>query len=179
VFEDIDVSAFNGKHRPAFTQMMERLDETDAIVFLRFDRLSRSSVEAGQIAEACKAAGVNLVATDMNTDTTSAGGRFVYTVLAAAGEMEAGTTSERSEAMMAYKRKQGEWVGKVPFGWTLVASTSTATRNSKRDARVGGGFRPPRQVSVGRRRRMDRGSHRAEEANQHAVPGTFVGQRGR
>jgi DNA invertase Pin-like site-specific DNA recombinase len=120
VFEDIDVSAFNGKHRPAFTQMMDRLAETDAIVFWRLDRLSRSSVEAGQIAEACKAAEVNLVATDMNIDTTSAGGKFVYTVLAAAGEMEAGTTSERSKAMHAYKKAHGEPVGRVPFGWKRV-----------------------------------------------------------
>lgn len=118
-FEDIDVSAFNGRHRPAFTKMMSRLSEADALVFWKLDRLSRSSVEAGQIAEACKEAGVDLVATDMNIDTTSAGGRFVYTVLAAAGEMEAATTSERSKAMMRYKRERNEWVGRVPFGWRL------------------------------------------------------------
>jgi site-specific DNA recombinase len=73
-FEDIDVSAFNGTHRPGFMAMMDRLDETDALVFWRLDRLSRSTVEAGQIAEACKAAAVNLVATDMDIDTTTAGG---------------------------------------------------------------------------------------------------------
>jgi DNA invertase Pin-like site-specific DNA recombinase len=118
-FEDIDVSAFNGRHRPAFTKMMGRLGEVDALVFWKLDRLSRSSVEAGQIAETAKAANVDLVATDMNIDTTSAGGKFVYTVLAAAGEMEAATTSERSRAMMRYKRERNEWVGRVPFGWRL------------------------------------------------------------
>jgi hypothetical protein len=35
-------------------------------------------------------------------------------------ELEAGTTSERSRQMMAYKREREEWVGKVPFGWRLV-----------------------------------------------------------
>jgi site-specific DNA recombinase len=75
-FEDIDVSAFNGKHRPGFMAMMDRLDETDALVFWRLDRLSRSTVEAGQIAEQCKAAAVNLVATDMDIDTTTAGGKW-------------------------------------------------------------------------------------------------------
>jgi DNA invertase Pin-like site-specific DNA recombinase len=120
VFEDIDVSAFNGHHRPAFTQMMDRLVETDAIVFWKLDRLSRSTVQAGQIAEACQAAGVNLVATDMNIDTTSAGGKFVYNVLAAAGQMEADTTSERSKQMHAYKKAHNEPVGRVPFGWKRV-----------------------------------------------------------
>lgn len=119
-FEDIDVSAYNGHVRPAFSRMMSRLAETDALVFWKLDRLSRSSVEAGQVAEACKAAGVDLVATDMNIDTTSAGGRFVYTVLAAAGEMESAHISERSKAMLAYKREREEWVGRVPYGWRLV-----------------------------------------------------------
>src|SRR5215218_147454 len=70
VFEDIDVSAYNGNHRPQFERMMNRLGEVQAIVFWTLDRLSRSSVQAGQIAEACKAANVDLVATDMNIDTT-------------------------------------------------------------------------------------------------------------
>ena len=120
VFEDIDVSAFNGNHRPAFERMMGRLSETGAIVFWTLDRLSRSSVQAGQIAEACKAANVNLVATDMNIDTTSAGGRFVYDVLAAKGQMESATTGERSRAMVAYKRELGEPLGRVPYGWRRV-----------------------------------------------------------
>jgi DNA invertase Pin-like site-specific DNA recombinase len=120
VFEDIDVSAYNGNHRPAFERMMNRLGEVQALVFWTLDRLSRSSVQAGQIAEACKAANVNLVATDMNIDTTSAGGRFVYDVLAAKGQMESATTGERSRAMVAYKRELGEPLGRVPFGWRRV-----------------------------------------------------------
>jgi DNA invertase Pin-like site-specific DNA recombinase len=119
-FEDIDVSAFNGKHRPGFMAMMDRLDETDALVFWRLDRLSRSTVEAGQIAEACKAADVNLVATDMDIDTTTAGGKFIYTVLAAAATMESDRISERSKSMHAYKRQREEWAGRVPYGWRLV-----------------------------------------------------------
>jgi DNA invertase Pin-like site-specific DNA recombinase len=119
VYEDIDVSAFNGNHRPAFDAMMSRLADTDAIVFWKLDRLSRSSVQAGQIAEACKDAEVDLIATDMDIDTTTAGGKFVYTIMAAAGQMESDRISERSRAMMAYKREREEWVGKVPYGWRI------------------------------------------------------------
>ncbi len=118
-FEDIDVSAYNGRHRPSLERLMSRLGDFDAVVFWKLDRLSRSSVEAGQIAERCKAEGVDLVATDMNLDTTSAGGKFIYTVLAAAGEMESARISERSRSMMEYKRDRGEWVGKPPFGWRV------------------------------------------------------------
>ena len=118
-FEDIDVSAFNGRHRPGLDRLMSRLSDFDAIVFWKLDRLSRSSVEAGQIADRCKAEGVDLVATDMNLDTTSAGGKFIYTVLAAAGEMESARISERSRSMMAYKRERSEWVGRAPYGWKV------------------------------------------------------------
>jgi DNA invertase Pin-like site-specific DNA recombinase len=117
VFEDIDRSAYNGRHRPALDEMMRRLAETDAIVFWTLSRLSRSAIQSGEIARATKDAGVHLVATDMNIDTTSAGGTFVYQVLAAAAEMESETISERSRAMMAYKRQRDEWVGRVPYGW--------------------------------------------------------------
>jgi DNA invertase Pin-like site-specific DNA recombinase len=117
VFEDIDRSAYNGKHRPAFASMMSRLAETDAIVFWTLSRLSRSAIQSGEIARATKEAGVHLVATDMTIDTASAGGKFVYQVLAAAAEMESDTISERSRAMTAYKRSREEWLGRVPYGW--------------------------------------------------------------
>jgi DNA invertase Pin-like site-specific DNA recombinase len=119
-FEDIDVSAFNGKHRPGYTRMMSRLAEADVLVFWKLDRLTRSTVEAGHVASACKAAGVNLVATDMDIDTSTAGGEFIYDVLAAAAKMESGRISERSKSMHGYKRERGEWVGRPPFGWEVV-----------------------------------------------------------
>jgi DNA invertase Pin-like site-specific DNA recombinase len=123
IFEDIDRSAYNGRHRPAFDQMMHRLDQTDAIVFWTLSRLSRSAIQSGEIARACKDAGVHLVATDMTIDTASAGGKFVYQVLAAAAEMESDTISERSRAMTAYKKQRNEWLGRVPYGWHRVGKT--------------------------------------------------------
>jgi DNA invertase Pin-like site-specific DNA recombinase/polyhydroxyalkanoate synthesis regulator phasin len=119
LFEDIDVSAFNGNHRPGWSRLTDRLREFDAIVFWKLDRLSRSTVEAGQIAQACKDADVDLVATDMDIDTTSAGGRFIYTVLAAAGQMESDRLSERAKDMASHKHAEGEWIGRVPTGFML------------------------------------------------------------
>jgi DNA invertase Pin-like site-specific DNA recombinase len=136
VYEDIDVSAFNGHTRPAFDQMMSRLADVDAIVFWKLDRLSRSSVQAGQIAEACKVAEVDLVATDMDIDTTTAGGKFVYTIMAAAGQMESDRISERSRGMMAYKRERDEWVGRPPYGWRVVGKRLVRDREEQRVIRA-------------------------------------------
>jgi DNA invertase Pin-like site-specific DNA recombinase len=119
VYEDLDQSAYNGNHRPDFDAMMARLADVDAIVFWKLDRLSRSSVQAGEIAKACKDADVDLVATDMDLDTSTSGGKFIYTIMAAAGEMESDRISERSRGAMAYKREHDEWVGRPPYGWRV------------------------------------------------------------
>jgi DNA invertase Pin-like site-specific DNA recombinase len=120
VFSDIDVSAFNGKKRPAFNRMMASLADVDAIVFWRLDRLSRSVAEFARILEQTQAAGVQLVSTDQPIDTASAMGKAFVQISSVFAELEAGTTSERSRQMHAYKRERGEAVGRVPFGWCRV-----------------------------------------------------------
>jgi DNA invertase Pin-like site-specific DNA recombinase len=121
VFEDIDVSAFNGKRRPGFEGMMGRLAEVDAIVFWRLDRLSRSVAHFSKVLEETQAADVQLVSTDQPIDTASAMGKAFVQISSVFAELEAGTTSERSRQMMAYKHEMGEWVGRVPFGWRRKA----------------------------------------------------------
>ena len=119
-FEDIDQSAFNGHVRPAYDEMVTRLDDTDAIVFWRPDRLSRSVSDFSKLLDTCQKKKVALVSTDYPIDTSSAMGRAFVQITSVFAELEAGTTSERSRQMMAYKREHGEWVGRVPFGWRLV-----------------------------------------------------------
>jgi len=119
-FEDVDVSAFTGKERPAFEGMMGRLDEVDALVFWKLDRLTRSTVESGRIAQACKDAGVKMVSTDGDVDTDSAAGMFTYDILIAAAKFESARIAERSKSMHQYKREMGQPVGRVPYGWRRV-----------------------------------------------------------
>jgi site-specific DNA recombinase len=117
IFEDIDVSAFNGKRRPGFDRMMRRLPEAGAIVFWRLDRLSRSVLDFSKLLDDTQRAGIQLVSTDQPIDTSSAMGTAFVQMTAVFAQLEAGTLSERSRQMMAYKREKGEPVGRVPFGW--------------------------------------------------------------
>lgn len=119
-FEDIDESAFNGHKRPAYDQMLGRLGEAEAIVFWRPDRLARSVTDFSHLLDTCKERGVHLVSTDYQIDTSSAMGKAFVQLTAVFAELESGNLSERSRQMMAHKREKGEWVGRVPFGWTLV-----------------------------------------------------------
>ena len=118
--EDVDISAYNGKHRPAFDSMMGRLVDVDAVVFWRLDRLARSVRQLEDIADACQAAKVQLVSTDGEVDTTSAAGRAFYQMRGVFGEFESRNLSERSRQMTAHKKARGEWMGRVPYGWRLV-----------------------------------------------------------
>jgi DNA invertase Pin-like site-specific DNA recombinase len=118
--EDVDISAYNGKHRPAFDAMMARLADVDALVFWRLDRLARSVRQLEDIADACQSANVQLVSTDGEIDTTSAAGRAFYQMRGVFGEFESRNLSERSRQMMSHKKARGEWIGKLPYGWRIV-----------------------------------------------------------
>jgi DNA invertase Pin-like site-specific DNA recombinase len=120
IYEDIDVSAYNGKRRRDFERMMGRLDEVGAVVFWRLDRLSRSVVETSQIMERCKDAGVELVSTDHKIDTTSALGKAFVQIGSVFAELESGQLSERAKQMHAHLKEKGVHVGRVPFGWRKV-----------------------------------------------------------
>src|SRR6266542_989346 len=118
-FEDIDVSAYNGKHRPGLDKMLGRLGEAQAVVVYRIDRLARSSVGFAKILEALKAGNVELVATDLQVDS-SASGTLIRDIVARMAQFESDTLSERAKRMHSYKRERGEVVGRTPYGWRRV-----------------------------------------------------------
>jgi DNA invertase Pin-like site-specific DNA recombinase len=119
-YEDIDQSAFNGHKRPGYESMLSRLEDYGAIVFWRPERLSRSVKDFSSLLDICQSKGVALVSTDYKIDTSSAMGKAFVQITAVFAELESGTISERSRQMMAHKRTQGEWIGRVPYGWRLV-----------------------------------------------------------
>jgi site-specific DNA recombinase len=117
VFEDIDISAWNGKHRPGFEAMMARLADTDALVFWQTSRLARSLQHLLKIVQECEAANVELVSTDGRVDTTTAMGKAFVQIRGVFDELESSTISERSRSMVATKHERGEPLGRPPFGW--------------------------------------------------------------
>jgi DNA invertase Pin-like site-specific DNA recombinase len=119
-YQDIDQSAFNGHKRPEYEAMLSRLEDYQAIVFWRPERLARSVREFSNLLDLCQSKGVALVSTDYPIDTSSAMGKAFIQITSVFAELESGTISERSRQMMAHKKKNKEWIGRVPFGWRLV-----------------------------------------------------------
>ena len=120
VFADLE-SAYNGKRRPGFAAMTDRLAECQIVVVWRLDRLSRGTiVEAGQIAEDWSRAGVRIVTTDSgDVDWTTADGEFRYGLTMLLARQESKRMSERTRAGLRHVRELGHYTSRPPFGWRV------------------------------------------------------------
>lgn len=92
------------------------------VAIFKFDRMFRNTLEAlTTIAEFDKH-GVSLHALDFGgsaIDTSSAFGRLIVTMRAGFAQMEREVNSERTREAMNHKRRKGESLGQLPFGYTL------------------------------------------------------------
>jgi len=121
VYVDNDVSAFSGKRRKGYQQMLADLDQGAATVVIVWhtDRLHRSPLELEEYINLCEKRGVSTHtvqagALDLVTPTGRAQARFMGVV--------ARLESEHKGARVARARQQkamaGEWAGGIrPFGW--------------------------------------------------------------
>jgi site-specific DNA recombinase len=91
VEEDIDVSGFSqGLDRPGLQRIMTRLAELDVIVFLKIDRLARSTVDFAKIMRLAEHQSVALASVTEPLDLTSSMGRAMAKVIAVFAELESG-----------------------------------------------------------------------------------------
>lgn len=116
-----DVSASErGKRldRPGLRSILDRLDEIDAIVVMRLDRLARSVADSAWILDQCAQHDVALIATEDGLDLDSMTGRLVTEILFVFAEFEARLTRERTITGKAKIIDQGKWVGGIlPYGY--------------------------------------------------------------
>lgn len=98
---------------------LEAVESGDVLIALKLDRLTRSVVDFYELAERCEAAGVRLAAVQESLDTGTASGRMVTSILASLSQFEREQISERTAAALAYKKAQGEHIGRVPFGFRV------------------------------------------------------------
>lgn len=125
-FVDNDVSALSRKPRPAFNEMMRRVDagEFDVIAARHMDRLLRRLAEFEFVLERCQKTGTAIVSAADGVDTSSDGGRLVARILSsvAQGEVERKSARQRSAVLQA--ASQGRWVGgRRAFGYEVDGVT--------------------------------------------------------
>lgn len=129
VIADAGVSA-KSLDRPGLAEALARIEagETDGLVILKLDRLTRSVADWEALIERYfgERAGKALLSVSDQIDTRTAGGRLVLRVLITVAQWEREAIAERTATALAHKQAQGEHVGSVPFGYRLEAGRLVA-----------------------------------------------------
>ena len=113
IHEDAGLSG-KSLNRPGLADALAMVegDEAPAIIVAKLDRLSRSLVDFAGLMQRAQRRGWQLVALDVNIDTTTAAGALVANVMASVAEWERRTIGERTAAALAAKRAQGVTLGR-------------------------------------------------------------------
>jgi DNA invertase Pin-like site-specific DNA recombinase len=95
------------RDRPELAKALAYLRHGDVLVFWKLDRLARSTVHLGQIAEHVRSKGAHLKCLTQPIDTTTPTGRMMFNILACFAEFERDIIVERTMAGLAAAKKQG------------------------------------------------------------------------
>lgn len=131
VFVDNDISAYSGKLRPAYEEMLVRLRAREVFTVLvqKTDRLYRRTADLGAFVDACRDEPSRSARPDVATIAVHGGGRIDLSTsegrlharnLASFAEYESEVKSDRLRAKFAQLARSGGYSGgPVPFGWKV------------------------------------------------------------
>src|SRR3954464_12168078 len=130
-FIDNDVSAYSGKPRPQYAQLMQAVQAgaVDVIVAWDPDRLHRSPAELEAFIAAVERAGVDVVTVQAGRwDLATASGKLVARMLGSIARHESDHKSERVRRALEQNAAAGRSHGRVPYGWTREPGADGAVR---------------------------------------------------
>ena len=111
--------------------------EITAVASMKLDRLFRDCGDALTVSRKWDRCGVALHLLDMGgqaVDTSTAMGRFLFSVLAASAEMERNLIRERTSAALRHKKGKQERTGEIPFGYRLAEDGRRLVEDSDEQA---------------------------------------------
>lgn len=100
--------------RPVLGQLLMVLEPGDSITVWKLDRLGRSTAHLLQLLDQLGELGVDFRCLTEAIDTRTAGGRLVFTMLAAVAQFERDLNRERTAAALAAARERGVRLGRRP-----------------------------------------------------------------
>lgn len=100
--------------RPVYDSVLDMLMPGDMLVVWDLDRAFRSVVDALTEAEKLRSRGVHFQIANLNIDTSTPAGIFVYTMLSALAEFERRTLSQRTKEGLEAARRRGARIGRPP-----------------------------------------------------------------
>ena len=108
--------------RPGMVRLLAMVDarEVKAVIVAKLDRLTRSVKDLCELLERFERRGVALISVAESLDTGSAAGRLVINIMTAVSQWEREAIGERTRDALSHKRRNGERVGNLPYGYRLA-----------------------------------------------------------
>lgn len=118
--QEIVTDSYTGTkmERPAFTELLNRLQEGDKLIVTKLDRFARTAVEGGVIVKELHERGVTIHILNMGIADNTPMGRLMVTMLLAFAEFERDMIVERTQAGKAIARDKGIQVDGRPKKFT-------------------------------------------------------------
>lgn len=113
IYRDDGVSSIT-RERPGLNRALKRLKPGDVLVVWKLDRLGRSLPHLIDVISDLRDREFGFESLRDHIDTTSAGGRFYFHILAALAEFERELIVERTKAGIAAAKRAGIRVGRPP-----------------------------------------------------------------
>lgn len=149
IYIDAGVSGKRADNREQLQlALTDACNQEAAIVVASLSRLARSTIDALTISERLHKAGADLVSLSEQIDTTCAAGKMVFRMLAVLAEFERDLISERTSAVLQYKKQRLERYGNVPFGYSLVGDQLVPDKAEKKAVEVMKSMRAIFQVAA-------------------------------
>jgi len=99
--------------RPAFSKLVEKLEEGDTLVVTKLDRLGRNASDIDRTVSLLQAAKVRLIVLDLPvSEVTSAAGDLVRRMFAAFAQFERDQLVERTHAGLERAKAEGKKLGR-------------------------------------------------------------------
>ena len=112
-----DVGSGMKTERKGYEKMMEDIDTWEITVAYKLDRFHRSAANAATWAADLNARNKNFAAIDIDIDTVTPMGRFIFTLMSSLAQLEVEMTRERTKMGLDAVRHQGRKLGPPPYGY--------------------------------------------------------------
>jgi site-specific DNA recombinase len=124
--EILEDDGYSGKdlRRPTLQRFLDGMgtkkEPIGALVVSKLDRLTRSVRDLIRLTELLLKQRIALVSIQEAVDTSTTTGKMFYTLVTVISEWERGVIGERTREALAHKRRNGERIGSIPYGFKLA-----------------------------------------------------------
>lgn len=123
-YEDAGKSGKSIEGRPAFTKMLNDIEnglKIDYVLVYKLSRFERNAADILNSLELLQSYDVNLLATEEGIDSSQTSGKLLISVLSAVSEIERENILEQTMNGRKEKARQGGWNGGfAPYGYSLI-----------------------------------------------------------